>query len=100
MQEMNDDFKVIKGIIRVIKDRRRTDKEKRILVIDILRCYGLYEVGYVGDRTITLENLYKPKENKQTPKGKHQDMEGVLVPIQLFSCKVLNAKVQFQAILN
>ena len=96
MQESNDDFKVIKSILKVIGDENVPDSEKRELVIEILRYYGLYEVGFVGDRTINLDGLMSPEQ----PSVRHQGKDALTVPMELYKCKIMNADIQFQSILN
>ena len=101
IQGYNDDFNVIKSIIKVIRNDNMSDEEKRELVIDVLRYYGLYEVGYIGERTRNLQELRKPTEqDEQSSKRTPDRMESVLVPMELFSCTIMNAEIQFEIVLN
>jgi len=79
-------------LLSIFDDEKTSPSRKKFVIIAGLRAIGLFEIGYNGNRQQDSDNDI-PGKNKWRKKS-------VKVPMQLFRCKLMNAIVQFDVILN
>lgn len=102
-RQNKDSFCVIEAIVNLIeyKSENLPDSEKEKIIIETLRKYGLFEIGYDGDRSNFLEKITpipkpatKPEEDIQ---WEHFSYE---IQIELYNIRLLNTVVEFKSFMN
>lgn len=101
-RQVKDNFSVIEAIVNLIeyKSENLPDSEKDKIILDTLRKYGLFEIGYEGDRnflhqiTPIPQPASRPEEDIQ---WEHSTFEAQL---EVYNIKLLNAVVEFQSFMN
>ena len=106
-RQMDDEFKVIEAIVNTweYKTERLTKEQKLEIILQTLRDYGLYEIGYKGDRNFILKQKSReiplPEDHIPNPGDEvNYHPNGIEVPMELYNIRLLNHLVQFQNIMN
>lgn len=101
-RQAKDNFSVIEAIVNLIefKSENLPDSEKDTVILETLRKYGLFEIGYEGERnfleriTPIPEPISKPEEDIQ---WEHNVFEAQL---EFYNIRLLNTVVEFRSFMN
>lgn len=102
-RQAKDDFSVVEAIVNLIEyeSENLPDSEKEKIIIETLRKYGLFEIGYDGDRSRFLERITLISEPAKKPEEDIQwEHEPYEVQIELYNIRLLNAVVEFRSFMN
>jgi hypothetical protein len=101
---MQDEFKVIEALANLVECPGISDEEKVKVMVETLQRYGLFEIGFSGDRNSYLRKARNQTLPEDPPKKVEDDIEwhpnGVEVPMELYNIRLMNAVVQFDNIMN
>lgn len=95
---------VIEAIINLIeyKSDNLPDEKKPQIILETFRKYGLYEVGFEGERAFD-ENAQKiilPEEPEKTESKTDWFQPRFTTKLEQYNIQVLNATVKFESFLN
>lgn len=102
-RQVKDNYSVIEAITNLIeyKSENLPESEKEKIILETLRKYGLFEIGYNGDRSSFLEKITpipkpatKPEEDIQWEQNPYETQ------IELYNIRLLNAVVEFRNFMN
>ncbi|MCB9188047.1 MAG: hypothetical protein H6599_02075 [Flavobacteriales bacterium] len=105
-RQMKDGFRVIEALVNLLEVKQISEEEKHKVILETLQRYGLFEVGYDGDRDNFLQgqseivdsvmNLTEDNDEIQWSKSPGD----ITVPMEIYVLKVLTGKATFTVILN
>lgn len=101
-RQAKDNFSVIEAIVNLIEYRSENlpDSEKDKVILETLRKYGLFEIGYEGDRNY-LERITPIPQPASRPEEDIQWEHNILeAQLELYNIRLLNAVVEFQSFMN
>lgn len=101
-RQTRDSYCVIEAIINLIEydSETLTDDKKTKIIIDTLRKYGLFEVGYKGDRNFSEKREIYFHEEPIPEEKVDWDQNVQDVQIELYNIELLNTIVEFQEFMN
>lgn len=103
-RQQPNEYEVIDALVNLIdyKSENLPEEKKPQIIIDTLRKYGLYEVGYKGVKTFRedIPKIKLPEEPKK-PEGK-TDWFGPTFSAQLeqYNVRILNCIAKFESFMN
>lgn len=103
--QAKDNFAVIEALVNLIEyeSENLSEENKKEVILSTLRKYGLYEIGYKGERNFQ-ERSRKVDLKEDKPKTPESEMEWnnleFIVPIDLYNIRLLNVAVEFESYLN
>lgn len=103
-RQMMDNFNVIEALVNLMDFEYLSDEEKRKEIVETLQRYGLYEIGYKGNRDFLNKSRKTPLPEDTIPKPEDDidwnKRNKIEVPMELYNIRLLNAVVQFENIIN
>lgn len=101
-RQAKDNFRVIEAIVNLIeyKSENLPESKKEEIILETLRLYGLFEIGYDGDMSF-LERITTIPEPKTKPEEdiqwEHHTYEA---QYELYNIRLLNTIVEFKSFMN
>ena len=103
MRQSKDSFCVIHAIINLVayESENLPNSKKENIIRETLRKYGLFEIGYKGDRSNFLERITpipepEPKPEENVEWGHHvQETQ-----LEQYNIRVLNGVIEFVNFMN
>jgi len=102
-RQMKDDFHVIEALVNLVEYQSENlpDSEKGKVILETLRKYGLFEIGYRGDRTNFLKYITPIPESESKPEESIDwERKSVETKMELYNIRLLNATIEFINFMN
>ena len=91
-------YKSIDSLLYIIETDTIPDSEKGMLVIELLRHSGLFEVGY-DDGSMEIESTEMVAIQKGTNLEEIQ-RDGILFPVEIFELNLMNNTIRIGILMN
>ena len=101
--QMKDSIHVIEAVVNLIayQSENLHNSQKEKIILETLRKYGLFEIGYKGDRSNFLERITpipepEPKPEENVEWGHHvQETQ-----LEQYNIRLLNSVIEFVNFMN
>lgn len=101
-RQAKDNFSVIEAIVNLIeyKSKNLPDSEKDKVILDTLRKYGLFEIGYEGERNFLERKSPIPEPATKPEEDIQWELHSYEAQMELYNIRLLNAVVEFINFMN
>lgn len=103
-RQERDGYVVLEAIVNLIeyKSDNLPEEKKPQIIIDTLRKYGLYEVGFEGEKTFVEDapKLTLPEEQELPDSKKDWFKPSFSTQLEQYNIRVLNCIAKFESFMN